>query len=153
MTLLVVLVVLAVLIVLALAVYAGYLLLQVKKLRRKQQLAQEELDKQINQKRQEDNSSIQILAEGLKQDQLSLTEASIRIRGLLEILAVDDSIRQEFSAFYQLADATAHIPILAEWKKLSRKQQVAFDLERDRAEQQQKEFVLSAANRIIGRSF
>lgn len=147
------LVVLAVLIVLALAVYAGYLLLQVKKLRHKQQLAQEELDKQIDQKRQEDNSSIQILAEGLKQDQLSLTEASIRIRGLLEILAVDDSIRQEFSAFYQLADATAHIPILAEWKKLSRKQQVAFDLERDRAEQQQKEFVLSAANRIIGRSF
>tara|TARA_B110000116_G_C16791879_1_gene564265 strand:- start:2718 stop:3167 length:450 start_codon:yes stop_codon:yes gene_type:complete len=143
----------AVLTVFGLAAYAGYLHFLLRKKERRQSAAQLELQEQAKEKREQVNSSIQILAKSCGVDQLTFTEASIRIRGLLNTLSVDESIREEFSAFYQLADATAHIPVLAEWKKLTRSEQNNLQREREKLEQQHREFVQSAAKRILGRSF
>jgi hypothetical protein len=143
----------AVLTVFGLAAYAAYLHFLLRQKERQQRDAQLQLQEKAKEKRDQVNASIQILAQSCGVDQLSFTEASIRIRGLLNSLSVEEAIREEFSAFYQLADATAHIPVLAEWKKLSRSEQNHLQREREKLEQQYREFVQSAAKRILGRSF
>lgn len=153
----VVLLIVAVLIVLILSFIAGRLVYRVYRLQkanaeklRQQQLAN---DLAMKEQRERTNKSIQIIALAVQQDELSLTEASMRIAGLLDHLDVDEAIKQEFSAIYQLRDATQHIPILAEWQKLERKAQNDFDIERLRHEATYNDFVMDAAKRLIGRAF
>jgi type II secretory pathway pseudopilin PulG len=107
----------------------------------------------IQEQRTRNNKSIQILAQALSQDELTLTEASIRISHLLDQLDVNEAVKAEFSAFYQLRQRTEHIPILVEWKKLSAKEQRVFDKERLQQEATYYDFVMDAAKRILGRQF
>lgn len=146
-------VVVAVLVVLGLVAYALYLHKLLRDKKNADLAVQNELEAQAKEKRDEVNRSIQILAQGCESDQLTLTEASIRIRGLLNSLSVDDTVREEFSAFYQLADATAHIPYLADWKMLEKSEKKRLTAERETLEAQHQDFVRSAAKRILGRSF
>lgn len=99
------------------------------------------------------NKSIQILAQALHNDELTLTEASIRIAGLLDSLDVSAQTKEEFSAFYQLREKTSHIPYLAAWQALSNAEQKKFDVERLRYEFTFNDFVMDAAKRIQGRAF
>ncbi len=99
------------------------------------------------------NGSIQIIAQATLADDVSLTEASIRISMLLDSLDVADTTREEFSAFYQLREVTAHIPILDAWKQLSRVEQARFDLQRMQHEATYGDFVRDAAKRIRGKAF
>lgn len=99
------------------------------------------------------NKSIQILAQAVHKDELTLTEASIRISGLLDSLDVNADIKTEFSAFYQLRDKTSHIPYLEAWQKLSSAEQNKFEVERLRHEATFNDFVMDAAKRIQGRDF
>lgn len=99
------------------------------------------------------NKSIQILAQAVHKDELTLTEASIRIAGLLDSLDVQAEVKAEFSAFYQLREKTSHIPYLEAWQKLSNAEQKKFDLERLRHEATFNDFVMGAAKRIQGRDF
>src|SRR5690606_22665190 len=114
-------------------------------------LAQQE--EVARQQRERINKSIQILAKAMQAEELTLTEASIRISVLLDSLDVSDGVRSEFSAFYQLRERTAHIPILTAWKDLNRHQQKEFDLERLRYETTFNDFVMDAARRIESREF
>ncbi|UTF60723.1 DUF2489 domain-containing protein [Gilvimarinus sp. DA14] len=140
-------------IVLILSVVALYYLLKLRELRRRQQSQLEQLEEQGRAQRERVNNSIQVIAAAVVTDEISLTEASIRVSVLLDSLGVEDSVREEFSAFYQLRDATAHIPILDAWKKLPTKQKLALDKEREQHEGKYSEFVLDAAQRIKGRRF
>ena len=157
MSLLVVLIWGGALIVAALAGVAGYLLLKLYRLRKQQalRLAEQEQANIVALKSQRErlNKSIQIIAQAVHQDELSLTEASLRISVLLDNLDVSEGVREEFSAFYQLRERTEHIPILEAWQALSRKEQNDFDIERLRHESSFDEFVRDAAVRIRGRSF
>lgn len=150
-------VVVALLIVLVLAVVAGRLVLLVcrQEKARKEKLAAQELANQQAQQEQRSwiNKSIQILAQALHNNELSPTEASIRISGLLESLDVNGEVKTEFSAFFQLRDKTSHIPYLEAWKQLSAAEQRKFDIERLQQEASFNDFVLDAAKRILGRSF
>jgi len=157
MNIAVVLLVIAILIIAVLSAIAGRLVYRVYRLQkanaeklREQQMAN---DQAMKEQRERTNKSIQIIAMAVHNDELTLTEASMRIAGLLDHLDVSDAIKQEFSAFYQLRDLTQHIPILAEWQKLDRKQQNAFDVERLRHEATYNDFVIDAAKRILGRDF
>lgn len=153
----VVLLVVAVLIVAILGAIAGRLVYRVYRLQKSnaEKLRQQQLANELAMKEQRErtNKSIQIIALAVQQDELSLTEACMRIAGLLDNLDVDEAIKQEFSAFYQLRDLTQHIPILAEWQKLERKAQNDFDVERLRHEATYNDFVMDAAKRIVGRDF
>lgn len=144
---------LAVLIVLGLSGVAIFYLLKLRQLRRRQQKQLEAIEQQGREQRSRVNNSIQVIAAAAEKDELTLTEASIRLSVLLDSLSVDDSVREEFSAFYQLRDATSHIPILEAWKQLSTKQKLALDKERQQLEETYREFVLDAAKRIKQRSF
>ncbi|WP_308367202.1 MULTISPECIES: DUF2489 domain-containing protein [unclassified Microbulbifer] len=136
-----------------LAVIAGYYLrkLHIAQKAQAQQLA--ELEQAAHDQRRRVNDSIQILARTLLDDGVGLTEASIRIRVLLDALQVEQSVRDEFVAFYTVADKTSHIPILQEWKKLPRKKQFQFEQEMAKLEVEYRDFALDAAQRILGRSF
>ena len=92
-------------------------------------------------------NSIAVLARALIDDQVSLTEASIRIAVLAE--ALPESERSHFEVFQQLARATAHIPILDAWRQLSRKQQNAYDLERAAIEAKYRDFAIHSAKQFL----
>lgn len=141
------------LVVLVLACYALWLTREVRLQQRRQEARLNELEQEAQRHREGINRSIQVIAQGLMEDQLSLTEAAIRIRGLLDALSVSESVREEFSAFYLLADSTRHIPILDAWKALKTKDKLVFDRQRMQLESDHKEFVLDAAQRIRGRHF
>lgn len=136
-----------------LAVVAARLHYRLYRLRQKQALEQTEQAEREREQRERVNTSIRILAQALQREELTLTEASIRISMLLDSLGVGDEVRTEFSAFYQLRERTAHIPILAAWQDLDRKQQQKFERERLHHETTYGDFVLDAANRIQTRSF
>ncbi|MDF3012631.1 MAG: hypothetical protein K0Q78_835 [Cellvibrio sp.] len=151
------LVVLGSLIILVLAVIAGRLVYKVYVQQKERAVKLQALDA-ANQKarieqRQWLNKSIQILAQAVYSDELTLTEASIRISGLLDALDVPAAIKAEFSAFYQLREKTSHIPYLEAWQKLSNAEQKKFDLERLQQEATFNDFVMDAAKRIKGRDF
>ncbi len=73
------------------------------------------------------NTSVQVLAQGLVDDQLSLTEGAIRISVLLDNLKINEAARNDYSAIFQLAEATSHIPILDAWNRLSKKEKKEFE--------------------------
>ena len=153
MSLEIILLVIGLIIVSTLAAIAGVLLYKVHKQNQAQRLLLAEKEQAIREQRAHINRSIQILAQASQSEDLTLTEASIRISVLLDSLGVGDDVREEFSAFYQLRSLTEHIPILDGWKKLSRKEQMQFDLQRMKHEASYRDFVLDAAVRIKGREF
>lgn len=149
--------ILGVLIIVVLAVVAARLVYKVylHKKEHESKLAALEVANQKAQleQRQWLNKSIQILAQAAYNDELTLTEASIRITGLLDALDVNMDIKAEFSAFYQLREKTGHIPYLDAWHKLSNAEQKKFDVERLHHEATFNDFVMDAATRIKGRNF
>ncbi|MDO8343220.1 MAG: DUF2489 domain-containing protein [Cellvibrio sp.] len=157
MNVLSILIILGALIVLVLGLIAGRLVYQVYAQQKERTLklqAQEAANQQAQrEQRQWVNKSIQILAQAVHKDELTLTEASIRISGLLDSLDVHADIKTEFSAFYQLREKTSHIPYLEAWHNLSNAEQKKFDLDRLRHEATFNDFVMDAAKRIQGREF
>lgn len=149
----VVFVLIAVAIVVGLSVVAYRLRQQVKDMEAEQAQQEKALAEQQQAKRDSMNKSIQILAQGLITDQVTKTEAAIRIGALMEFLGVNDTVKEEFSAIYQLAEASAHIPILEKWKALPTKEKMRYDNERMTLEEKYGDFVMDAAQRIIGRTF
>jgi hypothetical protein len=147
------LIIIAVAIVGILAVVAVWMQLKVYKLEKKKKQQQLELETQQKEHQAYLNNSIQVLAQGLIDDQLTLTEGAIRISVLMENCQINEDVRKEFIAFFQLMEATSHIPILDQWKQLPKKQKLKLDLERLTIEQQFKDFVIDAAKRIRGREF
>lgn len=145
------------LVILGLSIVAIRLLLKLREQNKKRAIALQAIE-DANQKAQTEhrmwlNNSIQILARSVGKEDLSLTEASIRISGLLEALNVDETVKKEFSPFYQLRDKTSHIPYLQAWQDLSDAEQRKFDLERLQYEASYQDFVIDAAKRILDRKF
>lgn len=147
------LVVVAITIIAVLTVIATYYLCLLYKQKKRQQNAIELIEKEQAEQKDRINNSIQIIARSVGSDDLTLTEASIRISVLLDGLGVHESIKDEFSAFYQVREAASHIPILDAWKKLDKKEKRRLTKEREALEAQYREFVLDAARRIVGRRF
>ncbi|WP_045860190.1 DUF2489 domain-containing protein [Teredinibacter purpureus] len=107
--------------------------------------------KRVLENRKEALKSIVILARGFLAEQVSATEVSIRISVLLEALALPDKEKEDFVSFYKLAEATSHIPILAAWKALSKKEQRQFDKERMKHEEQYHDFIVAGAERVLSK--
>jgi len=143
------LIVLAVLIVVALSVYALHLHRKVQALDAEREAARLVFEQQLQEKAEETSKSIIILAKGLVADELSITEACLRISWLLTQINPEARESEAYSVFYQVADATAHIPILDAWKALSREQRKAFDRERLETEKAFGDFVLDAAKKLL----
>ncbi|WP_339673530.1 DUF2489 domain-containing protein [Dasania marina] len=122
--------ILAAVIIIALTAYAIYSW----RLVFKQKKAQAEALKVTSQQQceAEDAARVNILTmlRVVEQGQVSVTEAAIRIMSYRLALPVGEQQQAFFKPFDELALATAHIPILDNWKALTPSQQQAFDDER-----------------------
>ncbi|MBT8150105.1 MAG: DUF2489 domain-containing protein [Gammaproteobacteria bacterium] len=93
--------------------------------------------------------SIQVIARCLLQKQVSSTEAAIRITALAQGLPEVEQRTSSYAAFADLANATAHIPMLDEWKALDKSKKNSFDLERADIEKAHDTRVMEAAKALV----
>lgn len=143
----------ALMIIAILLAIAIYYLWQLRGVRQREAKRLAAMEEESGRQRQRLNNSIQILAGAAGSEELTLTEASIRICGLLDSLPDSHKAAEEYAAFYHLREVTAHIPILEQWQALSRKEQLRLDRERLKLEEEHRERVLDAAQRIRGKFF
>ena len=144
-----ILLVVAVTIVIVLAGIAAYYLYQVRQLEESRSEAQELLEQVAQEQKLRCVKSIRFIAQGLLEDRLTLTEGAMRISVLLDSLEQSENYRVEYASFHALAEATAHIPILENWKNLTIKQKLVFDDQREKLESEHREFVLDASQRVL----
>ena len=135
-----------------LAVYAAWLAARLFQQGRQRKKRLAELEQQKQQTQQHCRISIRIISNALLSDnqEITLTEAAMRISVLSTQLEPEELEQGNYLVFNQLAAATAHIPILDEWKKLKKGEKLKFDKERQEIEQQYRELAFAAA-RVLGR--
>lgn len=104
--------------------------------------------KQTKERREYARKSISILAQAMLKEELTLTEASIRIGAMIQIFPLTQEQQAEHRCFVELAKATSHIPILEEWKKLPKAKKRELNAERERLEENYKDFVMAACKSI-----
>ena len=138
-------------VIFVLACIAGYYLYLLQKQKKAQRLKIEMLQKQAEKRHKENITSILILSRALLQDEVTLTEASIRINSIASVLDLPSDSIDKLSVFKQLAEATVHIPILDQWKKLSRSDKKRFEKERLGIEGKYADFVKASARQILER--
>lgn len=160
-----------------LAAYAIYLYLQLRAQKVRQHELEREYQKRRLSELEQAQKSIVILARALLGKDLNLTEACIRIAYLMNQVreTLDSNTEEVFSSaddladlatrgnrtfhdiypehvstvFFQVAEASAHIPILEAWGKLSHLQQLAYDRERAEIEAKFDEFVGVAVEQVL----
>lgn len=163
-----------------LAAYAIYLYLQLRAQKVRQHELEREYQNRRLSELEQAQKSIVILARALLGKDLNLTEACIRIAYLMNQVreTLDSNTEEVFSSaddladlatrgnrsfhdiypehvstvFFQVAEASAHIPILEAWGKLSYPEQLAYDRERAEIEAKFEEFVLVAVEQVLEQS-
>jgi len=107
------------------------------------------LSKHLIKRQTEFKESIRVIASAILQNQVSLTEGAIRINKLSSLL--EDTLSDDiaYEVFSELTEATAHIPILENWAKLTREEQAFFEVERKKIEEGFHHLIKSSAQRIL----
>lgn len=144
---------LAISIIIALAVIAVYYSLAWQKRKKELRIHYEREEKIIQDKRGEAKKSIRLIASAYLQGQVSATETAMRISRLSRAVNLDEKEQEIIKIFDKLSNETSHIPILNEWKKLSRKQQWEFDQSRFKIEQKYEDFIRSSAEKLVSEDF
>ena len=145
------LLILGALIIVALAGYAIYLQKQLHQRNRAREEQAHQRAADLEERREHYKKSIQILAAALEADQMTLTEGAIRISMLASQLDLEETERDRYQVFFQLTQATSHIPILEGWKALSTRDKLRFDREREEIEEKYREFVVEAARQLLNK--
>ncbi|MEX1056333.1 MAG: DUF2489 domain-containing protein [Natronospirillum sp.] len=143
----------AVLFVLALAGYAAVLLLKLR--RQKQRLAQQDALFQQKKIEHEDYlvQSIQVIADNVVQGDLNLSEASIRLKFLLDGLGLSDQERARFIAFDELYHKVKDFDTHQDRKALSVKERQLQDNAREAHEAEHRATLVLKARELIGYDF
>lgn len=146
------LMVFAVLVVVSLSGYALYLGLKLRTKKAEREQQQEVLAEELKGRHAHYRNSIRVITSAIVAEQVSLTEGAIRISMLVSQLDISESEKADYQVFFQLTEATSHIPILEEWKKLNTLQKRGYDQEREALEETFREFIENAARKILGHS-
>ncbi|MGB2001935.1 MAG: DUF2489 domain-containing protein [Porticoccaceae bacterium] len=134
--------------VIALGAYAGWLFVQLRKQASRAKAAQLKLEAELQEKNLQARQSIQIIARALLQKDLSDTEAAMRIAYLSQQINATELEAEQFSVFLQLAEATAHIPILDDWQMLEKSEKRRLNKERTEIELVYAEFIQAGAEQL-----
>jgi len=94
------------------------------------------------------SKSVYLIADAMLDDKMTHTEACLRICALSNHLSSRETFRREYGVLFTVAEATAHFPILDEWKSLDKSQQKAFTQERQSIEKKYADAVIEAATRV-----
>lgn len=133
------------LLLVVLGTYAGYLGYKLRQQRLVAEQAEQQLAEELCAKESDARQSVQIIARALVQKDLSETEAAMRIAWLSQQIKLSEDEAQQVSVFQQLAVATSHIPILDDWKALSKSEKRRLDAERESIELNFREFIQTSA--------
>jgi len=142
-------IVLAILIIVGLSGYAIYLYLKLRTQTTEREKKEQELSEELAGRREHYRDSVRVICSAIVEEQVSLTEGAIRISMLVSQLELTEKEKVDFQVFFQLTQATSHIPILEEWKNLSKKEKLRFDQEREKLEESFKIFVEDSARRVL----
>lgn len=140
---------LALVILIGLSGYALYLYLQLRKLKNTQNAREEALAVEQEERKTHYRKSIHVIASAIVADQVTLTEGAIRISMMAAQLDLPEHEREHYQVFFQLTEATAHIPILDEWQKLSTREKLRYDRDREEIEGSYREFAVNAARALL----
>ncbi len=124
------------------------LLQEEKRVKAERQAAEAELHRLADEQRAHLVDSIRIITRAMQSEQCGLTEGCIRLRMLLDKLAPALLRDEAYAVIETMYQATSHMPILEEWKKLKLRQRVAFTKEREALEAQHRESILQAAGAL-----
>jgi hypothetical protein len=140
---------LGIVIIAVLTAYAFFLWLKVWQQQRKD--ASTLHTQTLNQQRAMDSAreNINIMLRVVIQEQVSLTEAAIRIMAYCRALPAEERDSNCYQPFDQLARATAHIPILDRWQALSRQEQNKLDHERQQLEEDHRVAIINASHAAL----
>ena len=92
--------------------------------------------------------SLQVIAQTLMNEEMSVVEGSIRCRMLLDNLDPQLCLHEDFSVFSEVYEKTRHIPRLKEWQALKTKQKLPHMQLMDDVESTHKEAILMAAGKL-----
>jgi len=140
-------------VVVAFAAYAGWLLYRVVRQRRELKSKPVNAESGIaNEHQLSHRESIRVLAMCVVQQQVSSTEAAIRITALARALPANEASDEKYHAFAELANATAHIPVLQAWQALEKSARKSFEQERLAIEKAHHNQIMCAARLILGQN-
>lgn len=130
--------------------------LHLRKKRDAQLLAEQEA--RIAKMRQEAINSLRIIAKSYLSEQVELAEASIRISRVMDSLELNEAQRTPYRVFDQIHSQLAHIPILSDWKALSKKEKAAHLKTINQVEKEYQDFAKDAVKQlakfeIVGATF
>jgi hypothetical protein len=97
--------------------------------------------------------SVKVISLAIRDGQCELTEGCIRLKRLLDHLAPWLHQDQQFSVINLMYQATEHMPILDEWKKLKLKQRFEYTQQREALEAQHGEAIQAAAKALVEYNF
>lgn len=140
---------LAILTIVGLSSYAMYLHLKLRTQTTEREKKEQTLSEELAGRREHYRNSVRVICSAIVEEQVSLTEGAIRISMLVSQLELTEQEKVDFQAFFQLTQATSHIPILEEWKDLSKKEKLSFDQEREKLEESFKTFIEDSARRVL----
>ena len=140
---------LAILIVGGLSTYAIYLYFKLRAQNIEREKQERILSEEVAERREHYRESIRVICSAIVEEQVSLTEGAIRISMLISQLELNEQEKGDFQVFFQLTEATSHIPILEDWKSLSKKEKLSYDKERETLEQSFKTFIEDSARRVL----
>ncbi|MAT52137.1 MAG: hypothetical protein CMK32_13245 [Porticoccaceae bacterium] len=92
--------------------------------------------------------SLYLLADALLEEKMTATEGCLRLCAIAAHLHDSEQFRREYGVLFRVAEATAHFPILDDWKALSPEAQRRYTRERQEIEARYMEAVVEAARRI-----
>lgn len=140
---------LAILIVVGLSGYAIYLCFKLRAQTTEREKQEQALSEELAGRREHYRDSVRVISSAIVAGQVGLTEGAIRISMLVSQLELTEQEKGDFQVFFQLTEATSHIPILEEWKNLSKKEKLSYDQEREKLEESFKTFIEDSARRIL----
>lgn len=143
------LVIVAILMVVGLAAYAGWLLLQVRQQR--QRVAQSRAQRLKAEQAKHDYvvESVRVLARHIVDGELNISEGAIRLKVLLDNIALSDIDKQRFVAFERMFEQVKDLDTHASRAALTADQRKAQDRVRHKAEFQHRDAVVAAAQALL----
>ena len=124
----------ALVIILPLAIYAGSLLSQLKQQNEQQVAVKKASEAALKKHDTKILNSVVIIVRAMKEEQCDLAEGCWRLSVLLDSLKLSSELSAIFPAIFELYNSIKHMPILAERKKLEKKERMKLDFERMKIE-------------------
>lgn len=99
--------------------------------------------------RQEWLETIQILARAYHQGQMGMVEAGIRLAMSMRQLKLKPETLEPYQVYFQVMEATGHIPTHEAWKALPLKQRMAYEWEMQQLEEKYGSFFDDATRKLL----